>query len=544
MKALYLKKWLLWMVVSSIVWISNAAVEVPIIPGENGEIKNWMVRAACKTDVSCVRDGNRAAIRFNAPKKVVMISMTSKPIQLADFITVKVRARFKGKGKLKLGFHSYSKKGYCGTFPAGKKDVINSLDKEIDVETDQILGRYSDGYMDADHLPAKGYICVYAFPGTVGEISDFTYEVKKYQPDRNSLIANPTLPGVPPLQHRLVIPDTIYAVEGVETNVYFDNVFLSVSPGSYVFDVDCRKGNNFKKKWSFTPGKRDIGKYKWILRVIGKNGLVAKKEIKLVVAPADAGKGRKITLLMVGDSITDVTTFPKRVHALFQKNGNPELTMIGTRPAVAKNGSMAHEGYAGWAWNSFLKRGPFIVKKNGNPELDIPAYFAKYNNGIAPDFITIQLGVNDIFGSRDYIIYNTLYNIERNMDTLVNAFRKAAPNAVIGIGLPTPCASQDGMGRIYRCGQTKYQYTKNRLMLSEMVIRKYGKSADKKIFVIPMYNNLDCEHNFPMQEYPVNSGNPAKISMPKDGLHPAEPGGNQLGDTLYAWIKYQLSHPK
>ena len=305
-----------------------------------------------------------------------------------------------------------------------------------------------------------------------------------------------------------------------------------------MFDVDCSKGNNFKKKWSFTPTKQDVGKHNWTLRVIGENGLVAKKQLQLVVAPADAGQGRKISLLMVGDSITDVTTFPKRVHTLFQGPGNPELTMLGTRPGPAKDGAMAHEGYAGWAWETFLRKGPFISDK---VVLDIPAYFAKYNNGATPDFITIQLGVNDVFGSDDFRIYNTLYQVEQNMEQLVNALRKAAPEAVIGIGLPTPCATQDGIGRVYRCGQTKLQYTKNRLMLSDLVMRKYNQNTDKKIFVIPMAQNLDCEHNFPMEEYPVNAGNPVKITMPKDGLHPSEAGGNQLGDTLFAWLKCTLN---
>lgn len=528
----------------SVVFAGSAAVaeEVPILRSPEGGIANWTVRSAAQTEVSCIQNDGQTAIRFNAPKQTVMLSST-KVMPLDDFITVKVCAGFKGKGTVQIGFHAYGKEGYCGTFPS-RKYTLDSPEKTVRLETIQLLGRYSDGTVANDSLPSLGYVCVYAYPGTTGEISDFSYEIVKNPPDTTSLIASPKLPGVPPLQHRLVMPDTIYAVEGMETNVYFDNVFLSVNPDAYVFDVDCTKGNNFRKKWSFTPTKGDVGKHSWTIRVIGENGLVAKKELKLLVAPADAGKGRKISLLMVGDSITDITTFPKRVHALFQGAGNPELTMLGTRPAPAKNGSMAHEGYAGWAWETFLRTGPFVSGKDGRTELDIPAYFAKYNNGVAPDFITIQLGVNDVFGSDDYRIYNTLYHIERDMEKLVDAFRRAAPDAVIGIGLPTPCATQDGMGQIYRCGQTKFQYTKNRLMLSELVMRKYGTGADKKISVIPMHNNLDGEHNFPMQEYPVNAGNPAKISMPKDGLHPAEAGGNQLGDTLYAWLKCHLNDKK
>ncbi len=72
-------------------------------------------------------------------------------------------------------------------------------------------------------------------------------------------------------------------------------------------------------------------------------------------------------------------------------------------------------------------------------------------------------------------------------------------------------------------------------------MEKYRNSADKKLFVIPMYHNLDCENNFPVKKYPVNAGNPAEVVMPSDGLHPAPAGGHQLGDTLYAWLKCQLN---
>ena len=51
----------------------------------------------------------------------------------------------------------------------------------------------------------------------------------------------------------LLIPEKIYAVPGVETNVYFDNVVTVINPANYVFDVDCKKGRNDLKRWRFTP---------------------------------------------------------------------------------------------------------------------------------------------------------------------------------------------------------------------------------------------------------------------------------------------------
>ena len=47
---------------------------------------------------------------------------------------------------------------------------------------------------------------------------------------------------------KLQLPEKIYAVPGIETNVYFDNIVLTPNSDFYVFDVDCRKGRNDQKR--------------------------------------------------------------------------------------------------------------------------------------------------------------------------------------------------------------------------------------------------------------------------------------------------------
>ena len=510
-----------------------------------GKFLNWTNRSG-KGDFAPLQKDGRTNIRINASKKITNISY-NEGFRLDDFIQLRVRCKFTGKGTLRIGIHSYNKeKKYTGTFTDGKKNIVSDTPKEVDNLV--IFGKYGDITTKDDERPYLGYPCIYAYPGTEGVISDVTVEIVKMQPDTRSLIApeRKLLPGELPFQHRLVIPDEIYAVQGLEMNVYFDNIFLTVNPDNYVFDVDCPKGHNYKRRWSFTPGKADAGKtYKWTLKVISDQGLVAKKTINLHVVPANAGEGKKLSLLMLGDSIIDVTTYPRRVHKLFQAPGNPKLTMVGDRgkPEEQAKG-MRHQGHAGWAFATFLAKGPLgAVDKRGEFVLDIPGYFKRVNGGKAPDVIAVQLGVNDIFGGQDFRLYSALNRISGEMDILIGAFRKAAPNSQIVICLITPCANADGIGQIYRCNQTKYQYTKNRFMLSNMMMEKYV-NKDPKISVISLYHNLDCENNFPMGEFPINGGNPEKIKRPKDGLHPSDAGGNQLGDTLYSYLKYYMSKKK
>ena len=112
---------------------------------------------------------------------------------------------------------------------------------------------------------------------------------------------------------RLLIPEKIYAVPGVETNVYFDNVVTVINPANYAFDVDCQKGRNDLKRWRFTPGKNDVGTYKWSIRVINMDGVVAQAESELIVLPFDAGAKKKLTLFMVGASQTSAGHYADRV---------------------------------------------------------------------------------------------------------------------------------------------------------------------------------------------------------------------------------------
>lgn len=523
--------------------LTAAPKAVSIKVNKKGDFANWQNRGAKGDFTPLVKDG-KTFIKINGPKKVVNV-MNNDKFALKTPLQIRLTGKFTGKGNVQLGFHSYSKKGvYTGTFP-GKRHIFKEA-KDVTITNLVTFGEYGDVTTGEDEKPFNGYVCVYARPGTVGVISDITYEVLPFTPDQTSLIAieRKNAPKKLTLQHRLVMPDEIYAVEGVEMNVYFDNVFLTVNPDNYVFDVSCSKGHNFKRRWSFTPGKRDIGTHKWTLQVISDAGLVAKKTLNLHVVPANAGKGKNLSLLMLGDSIIDVTTYPRQVHKLFQGPNNPKLTMVGERgSAEEKARGMRHQGHAGWAFATFLAKGPLgYADKTGKFILDIPAYFKKNNGGKAPDVIAIQLGCNDVFGSTDFYLPGTLARISGEMDTLIGAFRKAAPNSHIVLCLITPCANSDGIGRVYRNNQTKYQYTKNRFMLNNMIMKKF--KGKKDISIISLYHNLDCENNFPMKEYPINAGNPIKVKMPSDGLHPAPAGGNQLGDTLYSYLKYFVNRKK
>ncbi|MBQ2336934.1 MAG: hypothetical protein II381_11510, partial [Victivallales bacterium] len=250
---------------------------------------------------------------------------------------------------------------------------------------------------------------------------------------------------------RLQLPDGIYAVPGVEMNVYFDNITCTITPGNYVFDVTCRKGRNNTKFWTYTPKPEDVGTYDWSVKVINDSGVVAEASTKLHVAPADAGKDKDITVLLVGDSLTHGHVYPTRIFNLFQQPDNPKFHMIGSNgpKGMPQPDGVAHEGWACWMWDTFVHRAEprqvknpqsfdiasrFLYKVDGKPQLDFKKYFEQYGNGRVPDIITFQLGVNDIAGANDENVHRRCEAILKNADELIAAARASAPEAIMGVG--------------------------------------------------------------------------------------------------------------
>ena len=364
-------------------------------------------------------------------------------------------------------------------------------------------------------------------------------------------------------QKDFFLPEHIYAVPGVECNIYFRNIFLTINHDNYIFDVDGKIGRNDLKRWRYTPKKEDGGQnFPLTIRVFDRNGLAAEGKTTVHVAPADAGKGNTVSILMVGDSLTAATVYPTRLKTLCQGENNPELTMIGTHRGGGREalpGGVAHEGYGGWTWNTFLiqykdpaklknpnrvqkfyARSKFLQLKDGKPVFDLTSYMKQRNHGKMPDVITFQLGVNDVFSATDTNLDQRIKTILNNADKLISAFRKEAPDALIGVGFVTPGAGQDGFGRGYQCGQTAWGYNRNQFRLNQAMATHFAQCGDAKLIMIPTQVNLDTENNFPTRLEPVCAGSETMISRQSNGVHPAPAGYNQMGDTFYAWLKNQL----
>jgi lysophospholipase L1-like esterase len=302
-------------------------------------------------------------------------------------------------------------------------------------------------------------------------------------------------------------------------------------------------GRSEARRWTLTPAAKDTGDKPLSLSVTdARSRRLGEARATLRIVPADAGKGSKFRLLVIGDSLTGATAYPNEIGRLLSQPGNPTWEMLGHRPASASPG-VFHEGYGGWTWvrfNSYVspdpkatgikRSSPFVFPNAaGKPELNLDRYFAESCAGRKPDAVTIMLGINDCFGANPDSPDKAINTMFREADILLAALRRAAPEADIGLCLTTPPNSRESgfeanyKGRYHRWGWKRIQHR-----LVERQIAKFGGREREHLFLLPTELNLD-----PVDGYPVNNG-----------VHPNTAGYKQIGASIYAWLKWRLAERK
>jgi len=356
------------------------------------------------------------------------------------------------------------------------------------------------------------------------------------------------------------MPAEIPTVPGRECNLYFENVILYPRPDLLLYDVDCAKGAQQVERYTWTPTDQEVGSYPLTLKITDLQGNpLAEGKTTIHVYPANAGAGKAVSLLIIGDSLTHANVYPAEVLALTKTDGNPALTLVGTFVPNPATPDVRHEGYGGWTarghatmWNAEptskegrRQRSPFLFEEDGKPTLDFTKYCADNNGGKGPDFITLLLGCNDNFGAKDDTIEASVDDFLKYMDILIEEFHKVRPDTKVGIiSLMPPAATQDAFGANYTCGQTRWQYKRNQHRVMERVVEHFGGQEAQNVFLVPAYVNLDCVHNYPTVETPANAraeGPNSKVFRLANGVHPSGAGYKQMADTIYCWMKGELS---
>jgi len=75
----------------------------------------------------------------------------------------------------------------------------------------------------------------------------------------------------------------------------------------------------------------------------------------------------------------------------------------------------------------------------------------------------------------------------------------------------------------------------------EQISKKFGDQTNQQIFLVPTHINLDCARNYPAVKVPWNAQTTEDTLRQNNAVHPAASGYQQIGDSLFCWIK-EVSH--
>lgn len=343
------------------------------------------------------------------------------------------------------------------------------------------------------------------------------------------------------------IPSKIYATEGIELNVYFENITEDWT--QYDWDITCTKGAQWARGFKLTPTASDAGTYPLTITATDKDGNSTSKTTSLIITAASAGSGVERSVIVLGDSTTNNGTAVTKLNENFADDVM-SVSTLGTRGTAPNN----HEGRSGWKLSDYFtveyidytdERG-HVENPFYNPTsetFDADYYFA--NSGIAkPDWFFINMGINDTFSfATDDTVDAQITTCINYVTSAITSIKSASPSTKIGVCLTIPPNhSQDAFGKAYDNGQTRNRYKRNNTLWVDKLIETFDSRESENIYLVPIHTNLDTVYNMGMETLPVNARNTAityQSPIGNGGVHPVESGYWQIADVYTAFLKAQ-----
>ena len=363
----------------------------------------------------------------------------------------------------------------------------------------------------------------------------------------------------------ITLPDTMYALEGREFVIYFDNVIRAQFPlDCYDIDVSTTATSyksyrqfHLANRWSFTPTSADAGSNNITISIYFNNTLLTSKTCTIVTKALTSGTGATRQFIMIGDSITAAG----RYHAELVRFGLTDpmtITQLGTNTHSDKADStyvtrtVSHNGHAGNAIADYYSNFTFPFHFDGstgtvqNPfiensgELFNFAYYLSHegyslNSG---DWVTIELGGNDAYQGMETeaLMVAKLATMKTQLDYMIANIQANSPSGIrIALFLPLqPSSSQDAAGRSYFSGKRRKDFSYCIKRVAEMYYTNYS-----SLFPLIPYNAcLDTVNNTQVDPTAVlNSRNLTTYSQQSNCIHPGLPGYWQFADCLYSFLK-------
>lgn len=334
----------------------------------------------------------------------------------------------------------------------------------------------------------------------------------------------------------ILCPDNIYAVVGLETNLYWDSLIKCGNIDNVVVEV-TGNGLNLGNRWSYTP--LSAGSFSITIKVRDlAYRLLAIKTVTITASAYAAGNATTINAIHLGDSMIDNDYHLAHLQSNMA-NSNITYNILGTRPHS--------EGRGGWTSSQYLQlaENGGVVNAFFNPStqtFDFSYYMA--NQGYpTPDVVFIFLGTNDVKGTTQFTGIEGATNITiKNLNTIIasihdfdSSIKICINTAGIGANDQYPYAKMYGDNRIK---QALHKYG-IQAQTSKM-LQTYSNREDENIYVVPTGTSLDNVHGFPTTNVNASARITEQITVQSDCYHPTSEGYHQFADCEFAFIRNNL----
>ncbi len=324
---------------------------------------------------------------------------------------------------------------------------------------------------------------------------------------------------------RCILPNKLYVCGGIQIDIYYQNILQYgnvetiplIKPKAFLSSFNRFARMKYRADASESHGTRFE-----VYLSNTKDFTFESDALSWTVIPNTAGSGLSKSVLIIGDSLTEQhDAIANDLETMFADDAM-NVTFIGTQGS----GTAKHEGRSGWSAEIYTNNATYDGKTNpfwnpGTSEFDF-SYYMTQNNFSGVDYVLIDMGSNSIDSDPEDII--------EAYDTMIDSIRAYDSDIRIGIWLPPVRAVTEFQSTLKRGNQS--------LEVNRILIEEYDKREAEKLYVIPVYFNLDPYHDYKFVTVQVSERNTMTVQTVEDFLHPALVGFQKLADVLFGYIKY------
>lgn len=334
------------------------------------------------------------------------------------------------------------------------------------------------------------------------------------------------------LDYQIIRPYKFYAIQDKPQDLYLKNMTYGSIDDFYI-----RANGDVSAVCSFDRRKITINRSKaglltptfYVEPTKGKSNEREELTFRFCVADKNSHQGETIKALFIGDSIIYDGKTTRELSNLFSTDV-ANLELIGTMG----DGDNKHEGRAGWSTYDYLKTESFnnftnVFLNPSTSTFDF-SYYMTQTRQEAPDWVFIQLGINDIFRPM-----NATTTID-NINAMIESIKAYSSSIKIGVAQPLqPYMGEKTNTTNDRPSEYAHRF---RLGITEDMYSEYVGKESNGIYLVPIYACIDTDYNFKMSTRVVNSRNQTTEEYCTDITHPSASGYYQIADQYYAFLKY------